>query len=287
VSTNDCIPVSISLDNSAVIRASKTQTSKPSQYLLEQFHKAMEDLDEDLAERIELVWVPGHVGAKGNKEADKEAKRAAQGNGSPVEAIPEILRKDLPVSLAALRQILTTSARREWASAWATSKRYQRLHKIDKKMPSRVYEKLTNGLRRAQTSTLTQLRTNHIPLNFYLFRIKRSDSPDCPHCPGITEDVDHYLFTCPNYEAPRAKLREIAGRKAYSTTFLTNTTKGTRLLLRYINKTRRLTPTMGALWGAEDEALWRGEDDEEEEEGWEDAEGEGEEAAEEEEGEQT
>jgi hypothetical protein len=210
----------------------------------------------------------------------------AQGNGSPIGALPEILRKDLPVSLAALRQILTTSAHREWATAWATSKRYQRLHKIDKKVPSRAYEKLTNGLRRVQTSTLTQLHTNHIPLNFYLFRIKRSDSPDCPHCPGTIEDVNHYLFTCPNYEAPHVKLREQAGRKAYSTAFLTNMAKGTRLLLHYINETRRLTPMMGELWGAEDEALWRGEDHEEEE-GWEDVEGEGEEEAEEQEGEQA
>jgi ribonuclease HI len=72
--TNNCIPVSVSLDDSSVIKASKTQTSKPSQFLLEQLHKAMEDLDEDIAERIELIWVPGHVGAKGNEEADKEAK---------------------------------------------------------------------------------------------------------------------------------------------------------------------------------------------------------------------
>jgi ribonuclease HI len=267
VSTNNCIPVSVSLDNSAVIRASKSQTSKPSQYLLEQFHKAMEELDKDIAERIKLKWVPGHVGVKGNKEADKEAKPVAQGNGSPKEAIPEILRKDLLVSLSALRQILTTSAHRDWATAWASSKRYQQLHKIDKKVPSRAYEKLTNGHRRAQTSALTQLHTNHIPLNFYLFCIKRSDSPDCPHCPGTIKDVSHYLFTCPNYTAPCAKLREKAGRKAHSVCFLTNTIKGSQLLLRFINETGRLTMLMGKLWGGEDKVLWRGEDKEEEEEG--------------------
>jgi ribonuclease HI len=267
---NDRVPISISLDNTAVIKASTTQTNKPSQYLLEHLHKALENLDEDLAERIELIWIPGHTGAKGNEEADKAAKRAAQGNSSAKEAIPEILRKDLPVSLSALRQILTTSVRREWASAWATSKRYEHMRRIDKKAPSKGYEKLTAGLKRAQISILTQLRTNHIPLNFYLHRIKRAESPDCPHCPGITEDVKHFLFMCPNYEQPRANLRKQAGRKAYSVPFLTNTAKGARLLLRYVNDTKRFNITMGDLWKEEDEELWKGED--EEEEGWEDTE---------------
>jgi ribonuclease HI len=266
---NDHILVSISLDNTAVIKASKTQTSKPSQYLLEHLQKALENLDEDLAERIVLKWVPGHKGARGNEEADKEAKRAAQGNGSAAEDIPKILRKNLPVSLSAMRQILTSATRREWATAWAASKRYRHLQKIDKRLTARSYEKLTAGLRRAQTSILTQLRTNHIPLNFHLFRIKRAESPDCPDCPGTTEDVNHFLFTCPNYEAPRAKLREKAARKAYSIPYLANTPIGTRLLLRYINETRRFTTTMGELWGKDDEETWRGED-EEEEEGWED-----------------
>jgi ribonuclease HI len=124
---NDWVPISISLDNSTVIRASKTQSSKPSQYLLEHLHKALKDLEEDLAERIELIWVPSHVGAKGNETADKEAKRAAQGNNSAKEAIPEVLREDLLVSLSALRQILTTAVHRDWATTWATSKHYMHL----------------------------------------------------------------------------------------------------------------------------------------------------------------
>jgi hypothetical protein len=44
---------------------------------------------------------------------------------------------------------------------------------------------------------------------------------------------------------------------------------------------------MGELWGGEDEALWRGEDKEEEEEGWEDVEGDREDEAEDEEGERV
>jgi hypothetical protein len=262
-------PISISLDNTSVIRASKSQTSKPSQYLLEVLHKTLEDMDEDIAERLELKWIPGHKGAKGNEEADKEAKRAAQGNGSAKKDIPEILREDLPVRLSALRHILTTKAHREWAASWATSKRYQHLNKIDKKIPSKAYEKLTAGLRRPQTSIITQLRTNHIPLNFYLFRIKRAESPDCPHCPGINEDVSHFLFTCPNYQEPRARLREDAGRKAYSIRYLASTPKGSRHLLKYISGTGRFTTSLGELWRGEDEGAWRGEDDEEEE-GWED-----------------
>jgi hypothetical protein len=55
---------------------------------------------------------------------------------------------------------------------------------------------------------------------YSIFHIKRAESPDCPHCPGINKDVKHFLFMCPNYKEPRAKLREKAGRKAYSIWFL-------------------------------------------------------------------
>lgn len=64
-----------------------------------------------------------------------------------------------------------------------------------------------------------------------------------------------------------------AGRKAYSLPFLTNTAKGVRLLLRYANDSKRFNASMGDLWREDDMELWKGEEEEDEEEdGWEDME---------------
>ncbi|EPQ50988.1 hypothetical protein GLOTRDRAFT_8189, partial [Gloeophyllum trabeum ATCC 11539] len=52
----------------------------------------------------------------------------------------------------------------------------------------------------SRSSIIMLFRTGHIPLHGYLHRIGKRDDPDCPHCPGVREDVRHFLFDCPNYQ---------------------------------------------------------------------------------------
>ncbi|KIM22692.1 hypothetical protein M408DRAFT_47261, partial [Serendipita vermifera MAFF 305830] len=154
-----------------------------------------------VAERIELKWIPGHMDARGNEAADEAAKEAAMGESSRKKTLPQQLRASagIPVSVSALRQKLTKDTNTAWTNEWSESPRYPKFRKFDKKGRGTKYEKLVGKLRRNQTSILTQLRTNHVPLNFYLHRIKRVESADCPHCPGIIEDIDHVLLNCGNY----------------------------------------------------------------------------------------
>ena len=67
-------------------------------------------------------------------------------------------------------------------------------------LPSLSYLKLTKSLPRKQTSLLTQLRTEHIPLQVHLHRIGKADSAQCPSCGHAKETVHHYLLDCPTYE---------------------------------------------------------------------------------------
>jgi hypothetical protein len=108
-------------------------------------------------------------------------------------------------------------------------------------------------MRRNQMSALTQLRTNHIPLNFYLHRIKRADNADCPHCPGTIEDVDHVIFTCRNYTQAKQTLRNKLGRKDFSIRHLFSTEAGTKGLLEFLQHTRRFERSLGVLWKRGDE----------------------------------
>ncbi|KIM27680.1 hypothetical protein M408DRAFT_24336 [Serendipita vermifera MAFF 305830] len=130
-------------------------------------------------------------------------------------------------------------------------------------------------------SILTQLRTNHIPLNFYLHRIKKLENADCPHCPGIVEDVDHLLLNCRNYALPRQTLQTRAGRKASSRRYLLSDAKGIKHLLEFLQGTRRFERTFGVLWSEKDERD-REEESEEEREEWREGEEEAEEEEEEE-----
>ena len=251
----DNTPVTISLDNTAVIISLNNQDSRPSHAILDWIHDAIEELDEALADKLQVTWVPGHAGSRGNEAADEAAKQAAQGTSSRRSDLPAQIkgRKGLLAGTSAIRQKLTREARKAWTAEWTKSPRYRGFRRFEKGERGGRYEHLISRLRRNQMSIVTQLRTNHIPLNFYLHRIKKAESTDCPHCPGITEDVQHYLFACKNYAQARESLKARAGRNAFSIRHLFSTRDGVKHLLEYVHDTRRFERTLGGLWSPEDQ----------------------------------
>jgi ribonuclease HI len=260
------VPVSVSLDNQALIASLNNQKPRPSQAILDWIHDAIEGINENVAEALELIWVPGHKGSRGNEAADAAAKEAAEGETSDRKDLPKAIRKlnEIPVSSAAVKQRLTKALDRDWTQEWTKSPRFRRFRTFEKKNRGTRYEKLVGRLRRNQMSALTQLRTNHIPLNFYLQRIKQVENADCPHCPGSIEDVDHVLFTCRNYIHARQTLRNKLGRKASSYRHLFSSEEGIKSLMEFLQRTGRFERSLGILWKREDE---EGQEEEEEETG--------------------
>ncbi|KZP06927.1 hypothetical protein FIBSPDRAFT_763621, partial [Athelia psychrophila] len=100
--------------------------------------------------------------------------------------------------------------------------------------------KTIDGYSRSQAAIIAQFRTNHTPLNQTLFRIKRAESPACPHCSGITvETIRHYILDCPHYALARRELRNKLGRKAGEIPFLLGDKTGIKEFLRYVGATHR------------------------------------------------
>ncbi|KAG2071139.1 hypothetical protein BDR04DRAFT_1016818 [Suillus decipiens] len=114
-------------------------------------------------------------------------------------------------------------------------------------MPSSNFIKLTNGLRKCTSSIYIQLRTCHIPLNYHLHRINKSDTPHCPICPGIDETIHHYLFDCPQYRRECHIFTNTIRHNATSITHILTSGKTTPHLIRFVNSTGRFKPTFGEL----------------------------------------
>jgi hypothetical protein len=130
-------------------------------------------------------------------------------------------------------------------SLFAKSPRCDALHQIDNTAPSSSFQSLVMDIPRRHASILVQLRTGHVPLNKYLHRIKRADSPLCPACEGGTESVLHFLVTCPAYEPFRRPLHQALKRHSRSLNVLLNDSAALRPLFQFINRTGRFRATFG------------------------------------------
>ncbi|KAF9235752.1 hypothetical protein BU15DRAFT_15569, partial [Melanogaster broomeanus] len=135
--------------------------------------------------------------------------------------------------------------KKRWARLWATSPRYTHLNNIDPKMLNGSYVNLASTLPRRHASMLIWLRTKHSLLNDHMHRIAKSDTPDCPHCPGSYENASHYLLTCPQYARERFILSQKLRRKATMIPHMLTDTKAVPLLLTFVNSTGRFRATFG------------------------------------------
>ncbi|KIM89490.1 hypothetical protein PILCRDRAFT_51597, partial [Piloderma croceum F 1598] len=93
---------------------------------------------------------------------------------------------------------------------------------------------------------LMQLRTGHIGLNHHLFCIKRSETPVCPHCRGLTvEMVKHFLLDCPFYRKECHTLQLKLRRNAKSLSFLLSNPTAAIPLLKFVHSTGRFKSFFG------------------------------------------
>ena len=111
--------------------------------------------------------------------ADEEAKKAVKEGSSPPDRLPAPLRKLLPRSKSVAWQEFMRKLKQKATAFWKTSPRYNRLTQIDSHFKISNFAKLTHNLHRDQASLLFQLRTGHVPLNAYLYKIQRADSSIC------------------------------------------------------------------------------------------------------------
>ena len=126
---------------------------------------------------------------------------------SPEDELPEVLQGcALPSSLTALGGVFKETLRARWKSIWAKSPRKGRMDKVNDKLPSHSFLTATGHLSRAQASVLMQLRMGHVPLNYFLHKINKAESPVCPTCQLADETVHHYLFDCPGFIYERHSL---------------------------------------------------------------------------------
>jgi len=235
--------ITVGIDNQATIKAMKSKLNKPGHYLAAEVLKCTSQLHKKLGNKslIKLCWMPGHVGIKGNEEADVEAKKATEGQTSRPDKLPHTLKNKIKISKSALNQSFKEKRRKEWKEEWSKSPRYKRAKSIDSSLLSKKFMALISNpkISRAATSKIFQLRTRHIPLKAYLHKIKCAQDASCDKCGYPRETPQHYLLECPEYEKERRRLLE--GRSGSKRKFASLVTDEEHIckLANYITETKR------------------------------------------------
>ena len=242
LSLRDVHDITIYLDNQAVAQAVGNCRANPSHYLYDGLHQLIATAHRKHPHlHLHIRWIPGHKDVIGNERADTLAKEAATGQTSRAAQLPEMLRRALPRNVASLRKTFKQQTLGRVRHTWTLSPRFRRLRNIDTccDRPA-LYQKMIGSLSRAHTSILVQLRTQHIPLNVHLHRIKKVPSPSCPKCDHPSETVRHFLLCCPAYRNARTRLANKLGRDAYSMPKLLSTKKHLPALMDYVRESGRL-----------------------------------------------
>ena len=212
--------VTISSNSQAALLALNICNPLPRQQLIDEFLHAsrhVHSLDTPGNYSLELTWVKGHKDSIGNGLVDEEAWATTADNTNLVADLPSFLSSaPLPISSLASKQKYMQELKVWWKDSWACSPRFPKLSKINPTMPSNKFQKLIAGLGRAQASLVTQMRTRHIPLNAYLHRINKIDTPLCPSCSLDSESVHHFLFDCQVWRAEHWCMGKALGCKAKS-----------------------------------------------------------------------
>ena len=142
--------------------------------------------------------------------------------------------------MAAVKQDFHRELMDRWKDIWMASPRQLKLSQLDPHFTYRCYAKLQSELRRQQISILTQICTGHIPLNFYLHHIKKSETSNCTACQGqrspVKETLTHFLFECKAYNRERHELDCQMRRDSRDLAALLSTKKGVNALINYVNK---------------------------------------------------
>jgi len=242
------------VDNQSSITVHHGRKPRPGSYIIDSIREThIKVRNKHHGIRIRIHWIPGHKDVALNEKVDAEAKKAAEGAHNNINNRVGILTKPLPISRSAKKQALRAKTKQSYIRHFKSLPRYKKIERIDPSAPSNKFRKMTASMTRRQKSILIQLRTGHIPLQAYLHKIHKAETPICQQCHEEPETVSHYLRRCQKYKEQRKVLKESTGERDDISWDVLGRPQTIRQVLKFVADTRRFEETHGDLRPREEE----------------------------------
>jgi ribonuclease HI len=194
---------------------------------------------------IRVDWCPAHARIRGNEEADREAREAAEGKVYPSRMIPDFLTSYHPMADPARERELQRTRNKDLAARiWQDSEARDKLSRRYRDANPAAYFGLTQGLNRSRVSLWIRLVTGHVQLNAHLQRIGAVPSGICGQCGREQETVAHFILRCPKYADIRYEHLGSWGRDFLCLNHLFFTKDALHVLFRYIKASGRFIDSL-------------------------------------------
>lgn len=141
---------------------------------------------------IILVWIPAHIGIRGNELADKGAKEATKRNQTDME---------VPFSKTEMKTMIKYKLREWWQKQWEKEHTGRWFYSIQR----RVGMMRNTGKTRREETIISRLRFGHTRLNGTLFKMGKHNSGRCEFCQE-EETIEHVMLHCQKYVVERRKM---------------------------------------------------------------------------------
>lgn len=142
---------------------------------------------------ISFIWVPAHIGIRGNEEMDKLAKQALQ---------REMIDMQVPLSKSEIKVLIWSKVIKEWQLKWSNGEKGRFLYSLINKVSHNIR---CVGKSRKEEVIFNRILSGHSNLNSTIKIIGKHLNGLCEQC-HVEETIPNVLLECSKYEWERGKM---------------------------------------------------------------------------------
>ena len=177
--------------------------------------------------KVNISWIPAHIGHAGNEIADRLAKRGAENR----EGLEEHF---LPIPVKETYTKIETWGEKKHQTYWDNIRTCRQTKHFCPKITNKHW-KVINKMNRREAMYLTQIYTGHATVQYHLHNMKIEETNICKFCEEVKEDVEHFIAHCPYFALKRKQI--------FNEYFITEklSTLHPIDIMKFVNLTKRFT----------------------------------------------